>query len=236
MDRFACHHFTPARWRTSGQKSGGRSLHFLPLPCGATTCRARRGQRQARRRTTLVPQRIRGIRANPLSNAGFPGTGLDHNGEGALPSDSEAICSCQNRAPPSEPPRCATPRLKAVTPIRRHVLDPRRRKSSIISRPLEAGFSCSYWTIFSMTTSKPPWRSTVSCPRNPRALPGRLPFPGPWHARTPRNAACTDFRLRDRRSRHLHRSRAARRTAPGEAGTVEAGATLLSAGKPAYPM
>ena len=98
-------------------------------------------------------------------------------------------------------------------PIRRHVLDPRRRKSSIISRPFEAGFSCSYWTIFSMTTSKPPWRSTVSCPRNPRALPGRLPFPGPWHARTPRNASCTDFRLRDRRSLHLHRSRAARRRA-----------------------
>ena len=98
-------------------------------------------------------------------------------------------------------------------PIRRHVLDPRRRKSSIISRPLEAGFSCSHWSIFSMTTSKPPWRSTVSCPRNPRALPGRLPFPGPWHARTPRNASCTDFRLRDRRSLHLHRSRAARRRA-----------------------
>ena len=64
-----------------------------------------------------------------------------------------------------------------------------------------------------MTTSKPPWRSTVSCPLNPRALPGRLPFPGPWHARTPRNASCTDFRLRDRRFLHLHRSRAARHRA-----------------------
>ena len=51
-----------------------------------------------------------------------------------------------------------------------------------------------------MTTSKPPWPSTVSCLRNPRALPGRLGFPGPWHARTPRNASCTDFRLWDRRS------------------------------------
>ena len=98
-------------------------------------------------------------------------------------------------------------------PIRRHVLDPGRRKSSIISRPLEAGFSCSHGTIFSMTTSKPPWRSTVSCPRNPRALPGRLPFPAAWHTRTPRNASCTDFRLRDRRSLHLHRSRAALRSA-----------------------
>ena len=46
--------------------------------------------------------------------------------------------------------------------VRLHRLDPRRRKSSIISRPLEAGFSCSHWSIFSMTTSKPPWCSTVS--------------------------------------------------------------------------
>ena len=80
---------------------------------------------------------------------------------------------------------------------------PARRKSSLTSWPLEAGFSCSYGTISSMTTSKPPWPLTVSCPLNPRALPGRLGFPGPWHARTPRNASCTDFRLRDRRSRRL---------------------------------
>ena len=45
-----------------------------------------------------------------------------------------------------------------------HRLDPQRRKSSSIPRPFEAGFSCSHWTIFSMTTSKPPWRSPVSCP------------------------------------------------------------------------
>ena len=76
------------------------------------------------------------------------------------------------RAPPSE--RKALGWLKsrstymrhppfvAVSPVRRHVLDPRRRKSSIISRPLEAGFSCSRWTIFSMSTLMPPWRSTVS--------------------------------------------------------------------------
>ena len=87
--------------------------------------------------------------------------------------------------------------------LRRHGRDPRRRKSSIMSRPLAAGFCWSYWTIFSVTTSKPPWPSTVSCPPNPRALPGRLRFPGPWHTRIPRNASCTDFHLRDRRSRPL---------------------------------
>ena len=74
---------------------------------------------------------------------------------------------------------------------------------SIISRPLEAGFFCSHWTIFSMTTSRPSSRSTVSCPLNPRALPGRLRFPGRWHSRAPRNASWTDSPLRDRRSRRL---------------------------------
>ena len=88
-------------------------------------------------------------------------------------------------------------------PLRRHVLDPQRQKSSIISRPFEARVFCSQWSIFSMTTLRLPWPSTVFRPRNPRALPGRLPLPGTWHARTPRNASCTDFRLRDRRSRRL---------------------------------
>ena len=95
-----------------------------------------------------------------------------------------------DRHPPSE--RC--------WPIRRHALDPRRRKSSFMSRPLETGLSCSHWRIFSMTTSRPSWRSTVSWPLNPRALPGRLDFLTPWHTRTPRNASWTRFPLRDRRS------------------------------------
>ena len=62
-----------------------------------------------------------------------------------------------------------------------------------MSSPFEAGFSCSHWTTFSMTTSKPPWRSTVSCPLIPRALPGRLPFPGPWHARALQNPLLDRF-------------------------------------------
>ena len=61
-------------------KRGGRSLHFLPLSCGATTRRARRGQREAAPHYAL-PQRIRGIRANPLPMR-IPGHSLDHNGEG----------------------------------------------------------------------------------------------------------------------------------------------------------
>ena len=62
------------------QKSGGRSLHFLPLPCGATTRRARRGHRGAAPHGAL-PQRIWGIRANPRPMR-IPGHSLDHNGEG----------------------------------------------------------------------------------------------------------------------------------------------------------
>ena len=84
-----------------------------------------------------------------------------------------------------------------------HRLDPQRRKSSIISRPVEVGVSWSHWSIFSMTTLRPAWRSTVSCPLNPRALPGRLDFLTLWHTRTPRNASWTDSALRDRRSRRL---------------------------------
>lgn len=41
---------------------------------------------------------------------------------------------------------------KGWTPVRRHPLDPERRKASIIPRPLEAGFSCS--------DSSPPLRGT----------------------------------------------------------------------------
>ena len=133
---------------------------------------------------------------------GFPGTAWTTTAR-ASPSESGALgllkgrttsCATYARHPPSE----------RVTPIRRHVLDPRRRKSSIMSRPLEAGFSCSPWSIFSMTTSRRAWPSTVSsCTLNPRALPGRLDFLTPWHSRAPRNASWTDFPLRDRRSGRL---------------------------------
>ena len=43
----------------------------------------------------------------------------------------------------------------------------------------------------------------VLTPESASFAGGRLKFPGPWHAGTPRNASCTDFPLRDRRSRRL---------------------------------
>ena len=220
----------PARCRTSGQKGG--VAPSTSSPSRAAPRRTGRGGDTPGAAPPRLSQPTRGIRANQCPIR-LSRQGPDYTSEGA-PSEREALWLSKACAT-----SCATyvrhPPFVRWPPIRRHVLDPRRRKSSIISRPFEAGFSCSYWTIFSMTTSKPPWRSTVSCPRNPRALPGRLPFPGPWHARTPRNASCTDFRLRDRRSLHLH-ALVRRATAPGEAGTVEASAALPSAGEPAYPM
>ena len=92
--------------------------------------------------------------------------------------------------------------------IQRLVIGGRRRELGLGSHALvllaEAGFSCSDWTIVSMTTSRLAWRSTVSCcTLNPRALPGRLDFLTPRHSRAPRYASWTDFPLRDRRSRRL---------------------------------
>ena len=88
-----------------------------------------------------------------------------------------------------------------------HPLDPQRRKSPIIPAPDKAAISASAWSTIAATASRTPLCSTVSFPPYPRALPGRLPFPGLRHARVPRNASCTDFPLRDRRSRRLWGSR-----------------------------
>ena len=43
----------------------------------------------------------------------------------------------------------------------------------------------------------------VLTPESASFAGGRLDFLTPWHTRTPRNAAWTDFPLRDRRSRRL---------------------------------
>ena len=85
-------------------KRGGRSLHFLPLPCGAPTRRARRGHAGAAPYGAL-PQRTRGIRANSRPNADSraqPGP----QRRGLRPLIVQ-ICNCQIRAPPA----CATPPL-----------------------------------------------------------------------------------------------------------------------------
>ena len=75
----------------------------------------------------------------------------------ASPSEREALGLSNARATSTRHPL-----FLSGASIRRRLLHPQRRKSSIIWRPLEAGFSCSHWSIFSMTTLRPSWRSTVS--------------------------------------------------------------------------
>ena len=149
------------------RKSGGRSLHFPPSRCGAPGEAGHAGRPPPR---WLQP--TRGIRANSCPIR-LSGQGPDHSSEGS-PSEREALWwskACATWV--GHPPGVNGP------PLRRHVLDPARWKSSILSRPFGAGSSCSHWTTSSMTTSKPPWPSTVSqsasdmaCPQAPPPLAG----------------------------------------------------------------
>ena len=72
-------HRLPLPGAAPAAKNRGRSLHFLPLLCVATTRRARRG-RAAPAPHYALPQRTRGIRANPLPMR-VSGHNLDHDGE-----------------------------------------------------------------------------------------------------------------------------------------------------------
>ena len=92
---FGVHHL-PSPVAHQRQKSGGRSLHFIPLPCSATTRRARRGRTRPAPHYAL-PQRTRAIRANPCPMR-IPGHNLDHNGEGGAPSESGALGLLKGRA------------------------------------------------------------------------------------------------------------------------------------------
>ena len=91
---------------------------------------------------------------------GFPSTTWTTTAR-TSPSESGALGWLKGRAT-----SCATyvgqPPFVSGPPIRRHVLDLQRRKSSIMSRPLAAGFSSLHWKIFSMTTSRPPWHSNIA--------------------------------------------------------------------------
>ncbi len=183
------------RWRIS-TKNRGVALTTSSPSRAAPRRGVRGGDTRCRRRTGLYPGRL-GKSVPTLVQCGFRGTTWTTTAR-APPSEKKAPWLLTKWTTWVDPP----PSISGP-PLRRHVLDPRRRKSSIIARPLEAGFSGSRWTIFSMTTSRPPLRSTVSCPVNPRALLGAGCDFQPWHGRAPRNASCTDFPLRDRRSRRL---------------------------------
>ena len=115
-------------------KKGGRSLHHLPSRA-ARRWVARGGTRVAQPRFAY-PQRMREIRVVPRPMRRF-GKVPHHNGEGA-PSERKALWVSK---------ACTTwlshPWSERGTPIRRHLLDPQRRKSSIIPRSWGEPVSCS---------------------------------------------------------------------------------------------
>ena len=164
------------------QKTGGRSLHFLP-PVWRHDAACEGVDTRCRHRVALYPRGL-GESVPTRVQCGFPGTAWTTTAR-TSPSESGALGLLMGRAT-----TCATsvrhPPFVRWSPIRRHVLDPRRRKSSIIPRPLEAGFSCSHWSIFSMTTSRLAWRSTVS--QSASAMARRSPAARVSTARVSRDA------------------------------------------------
>ena len=138
----------------SAAKSPGSLPPPAPLPCGAPPRPA--GGGHARR--SLASAGLKGREKSVLSRFQC---GVSEKRSittaRASPSEREALWSLN-----SCPARVSGPPFVRRTPLRRHVLDPARRKSSIIARASEAGVSCSQWTTFSMTTSRLPWPSTVS--------------------------------------------------------------------------
>ena len=183
---------------------------------------------------------------------GLPGKACTTTGR-AAPSESGALGWLKGPAT-----TCATwmshPSFVSGACIRRHVLDPRKRKSSITRRPLEARFSCSRWSIFSMMGSRPAWRSTVSCPLIPRALPGagcdfQVPGmpehpgtgPGPVSlSETAGLAVCGETGRAGSLSGPVVAIRSGPTIPPVRSavrgGDSGAGAAPRSAGEPAYPM
>ena len=138
----------------SAAKSRGSLPPSAPLPCGAPPQPA--GGGHARHSHASVGRKGREKSVLSRFRCGVSEKRSTTTAR-ASPSEREALWSLN-----SCPARVSGPTFVRRTPLRRHVLGPARRKSSILSRPFGAGSSCSYWTTSSMTTSKPPWPSTVS--------------------------------------------------------------------------
>ena len=121
-------------------KKGGSLPPLPPPPVWRHDAPCEGVDTRCRRRTGLYPIGF-GQSVPTRVQCGFPGTTWTTTAR-ASPSESGALGLSKGRAT-----TCATyvrhPPFISGPPIRRHVLDPRSRKSSIISRPLEAGFSCS---------------------------------------------------------------------------------------------
>ena len=141
--------FPPARGAPASKNPG--SLPPLPPP----PVRRHDAPCEAGRRRTALCRRRFGESLLTRFQCGFPGTTWTTTAR-TSPSERGALgwskaCATCVRHPPSE----------RWPPIRRHGLDPQRRKSSTHPAPAETVVSCPAWSILSTTTSRPPWRSTV---------------------------------------------------------------------------
>ena len=140
--------FTPTRCRTSGQKRGVAPSTSTPL--------VRRAVAPGGRGDTRGAASLRFVAWDaenpcyPSSHAAFRKS-PEPQRRGVRPL-RERRCGGQKHVTP----QCHPPPSERVTPIRRHLLDPQRRKSSIIPGPLKFGFCCSNWWIFLMAASRPP--------------------------------------------------------------------------------
>ena len=140
--------FTPTQCRTSGQKRGVAPSTSTPLVRRAVAP-GEGGTREAQPRFALS-HGTREIRVIPCPHAAFRKS-PEPQRRGVRPL-RERRCGGQEHVTP----QCHPPPSERVTPIRRHLLDPQRRKSSIIPGPLKFGFCCSNWWIFLMAASRPP--------------------------------------------------------------------------------
>ena len=137
----------------SAAKSRGSLPPPAPLPCGAPPQPA--GGGHARRSLASVGRKGRGKSVLSRFQCGVSEKRSTTTAR-TPPSGREALWSLN-----SCPARMSGPTFVGRTPLRRHVLDPARRKSSIHPAPLEGGLFCSDWLIFGTTTSTPRWRIGV---------------------------------------------------------------------------
>ena len=151
----------PSRWRTSAEKEGVAPSTISPSR--ATRRRAGRGGGHAGRRPTALYRGGLGESVPTHVQCGFPGI-ASTTAARAAPSDSAVLwlsiaCTIW----------LSHPTLVRWPPIRRHGLDPRRRKLSIHPAPAEPAVSSSTRSILSTMASRPPWRSTVPQPASAMA-------------------------------------------------------------------
>ena len=127
-------HLSLLSCRTSGKNMGVALTTFSP-PVRRSVAPGEGGDAQGPA-SLRVPATDAGNPCCPASGAAFRGSPPTTTAR-APPSERKALWVSKSCHPSMSPPPS-----ERVTPIRRHLLDPQRRKSSIIPRPLDTGHSC----------------------------------------------------------------------------------------------